>query len=94
MSVSFAVSPADSEIIRQIVDRAQTNARRAGARFDRLGTWMDLTAVHANGCPLRLADLLNADDFDFNHDVFGVIRHLDRNTGQLRDCFLPRTAEL
>ena len=51
---------------------------------------MDFTAVHANGNPLRLADLLAADDFNFAHDAFGIARHLNRTNGQLENCFLPR----
>lgn len=51
---------------------------------------MDLTAVHANGNPMRLADLLAADDFNFAHDIVGISRFLDRNTGRLTDCFSPR----
>jgi hypothetical protein len=51
---------------------------------------MDITAVHANGNPLRLADLLAADDFNFTHDVYSIVRHIDRKSGQLGDCFVPR----
>lgn len=54
---------------------------------------MDITATHANGCPLKLAELLAADDFNFSHDVAGIYRHLDRTTGKLLDCFLPRFAQ-
>lgn len=51
---------------------------------------MDIIAVHKNSCPLRLQELLQADRFNFAHDVFGIRRHLNRETGQLEDCFLPR----
>lgn len=51
---------------------------------------MDLCACHANGNPLRLADLLAADDLNFTHDITGIARHMDRETGQLRDLFSPR----
>ena len=51
---------------------------------------MDLTACHANGNPLRLAELLAADDGNFAHDIFGINRHLNRQTGELMDCFSPR----
>jgi hypothetical protein len=54
---------------------------------------MDITATHLNGCPLNLNKLLQADDFDFYHDIQGIYRHLDRETGELRDCFLPRCAQ-
>ena len=51
---------------------------------------MDLDAVHSNGNPLLLDDLLAADDFNFAHDMSGICRKLDRNTGQLTDHFSPR----
>jgi len=53
---------------------------------------MDLVATHANGCPLKLNELLKAGDGDFGHDVFGIRRFLDRHSGQLGGCFLPRFA--
>lgn len=58
----------------------------------RLQLSMDLTACHANGCPLDLDGLLNADKGDFLHDVTGIMAHINRQTGQLEDCFLPRYA--
>lgn len=92
--ISFDVSREDHKLLIEIVDRAQRTIHRLdlpglGKRQDLL---MDLTAVHANGCPLRLRELLDADDFNFNHDVFGIFRAIDRRTGQLRNCFVPRFA--
>lgn len=53
---------------------------------------MDLEACHCNGCPLDLDGLLAANQGDFGHDVLGIRRHLNRRTGLLQDCFLPRYA--
>lgn len=50
---------------------------------------MDISAAHASN-PLRLAELAEADDFNLIHDIGGIIRHLDRTTGFLQDCFVPR----
>lgn len=87
--VRFDVSPADRELIGRIVVRA----RAVGLiELDGLGLTMDLTATHANGCPLDLALLLDAPAFDFAHDIAGIARHLDRLTGKLGDCFVPRCA--
>lgn len=88
--VSFAVTPADAAIIAAIVDRAIPLAKEAGIKVKRMDLIMDLEAVHANGNPLRLADLLAADPGNFGHDVWGIRRYLDRETGQLTSCFLPR----
>lgn len=53
---------------------------------------MDLDAAHSNGCPLNFPLLLNAPRMDFAHDVYGIRRHIDRETGKLLDCFVPRCA--
>jgi len=56
-------------------------------------TEMDIIATHISGCPLLLKELLNnANDFDFIHDVSGIHRHLDRETGKLENFFIPRFA--
>lgn len=53
---------------------------------------MDITACHLNGCPLDLARLAGLDDANFGHDVGGIRRFLDRHTGELTECFVPRCA--
>lgn len=90
--VSFDVTRDEAHTIRAIVERADTMAREVndGEGVDKLSLAMDLTACHANGCPLELERLLAADDFNFAHDVFGIMRHMDRRTGRLGNCFLPR----
>lgn len=87
--VSFDASPDDATLIEKIVDRAKAN----WPKIDRLEITMDLTACHANGNPLRLADLLAANDFDFIHDVYGIRVHLNRRTGRLGDHFTPRYSQ-
>ena len=47
-----------------------------------------------NGCPLMLSELLAADDTNFAHDVFGIRAKLNRETGALRDGFVPRFAKI
>lgn len=89
---SFKVSPADHALIMRCVDRyANFVENMLGQPVDKLSLMMDLTACHANGNPLRLADLANTkDDFSFIHDVGGIRQHLNRDTGQLEDFFSPR----
>jgi len=60
---------------------------------DILSLSMDISATHLNGCPLKLEELLAADDFNFFHDIYGIHNNLDRKTGQLKNCFLPRFAK-
>lgn len=39
---------------------------------------------------LDLDALLAADSGNFLHDVAGIHRHMDRTTGKMGDCFVPR----
>jgi hypothetical protein len=69
------------------------SSRASVYRIRSLLDWqMDVTACHLNGTKLDLEQLLAFDDFNFCHDVFGIARHLDRSTGALQNCFLPRCA--
>lgn len=90
IEVSFSVSPKDGAMIRAIADRAWEATWVRDAYRDRMALMMDLTALHANGNPLRLAALLDADAFNFSHDISGIAANLDRETGQLNNCFSPR----
>jgi hypothetical protein len=60
--------------------------------YQRINLVMDLSAADGvNGnAPLDWARLLAADDFNFMHDVGGISRHMDRDTGKLGDLFVPR----
>ena len=63
-------------------------------KLDVISLQMDIVATHISGCPLRLKALLEAPISDFIHDIYGILKHLDRTTGKLQDCFVPRyTAE-
>lgn len=58
--------------------------------FDRLSLSMDLecATIEFN---LRLDDLLNADDFNFAHDIIGIQNHINRAAGGTFDgTFVPR----
>lgn len=90
--VSFKVTKQEAEIIRYIVDRALRLGKFGTGAVEFLD--MDITACHANGCKLDLLKLLGAPNTDFMHDVCGIRDYLDRNTGKLTRCFLPRTAKL
>ena len=93
--INWDATPEDAEAIKKIVERAATlyKAYMGQELKDRLSLDMDLTATHLNGTPLDLAKLLAFPDTDFAHDVFGIQRHMNRNTGKLGDCFLPRCAK-
>ncbi len=86
------VPAADLKKITQIMLRAASMLNLESRGSSRLELSMDLTACHANGCPLDLDGLLTADKSDFLHDVLGIMARIDRSTGQLTECFLPRYA--
>jgi len=89
-NVSFDVTAKDSATIRKIVKRGWALDWLRASYDEKLSMQMDVTAVHANGNPLRLDDLLAADDFNFAHDMSGICNCLDRSTGTLTRNFRPR----
>lgn len=82
----FDTSPEDAKLIVKIALRVV----EIDQELDLLETEMDLTAVHLNGHPLRLEHMLAAKPFDLMHDIYGIRNCLDRETGKLTNCFLPR----
>lgn len=90
--IRFGVARVDAARVDAVVRRATTLYDRYGVQCDPRALAMDLLATHANGCALDFARLLECPDFDFTHDVGGIMRHIDRTTGELRDGFLPRCA--
>lgn len=96
--ISFQTTQGEAALISKIAERADREIYRPAAFSQtRLDTEMDLTACHANGCPLDLEKLLLADRVNFAHDLLGIRHHLDRDDnsptgGKLKDCFFPRFA--
>jgi hypothetical protein len=80
------------DLIDAIANRAVKLAAAHGVAYPKYEALMDVTSAHRNAYHLRLGELLEADDFNFAHDVFGIRRHLNRETGRLEDCFVPRYA--
>lgn len=81
------------DLIDRIAERAVSMAKEQGSEYSKSSAMMDLESAHLD-CPLKLDELLNADNFNFSHDVFGIANHIDRSTypGKLTGCFLPRYA--
>ena len=42
---------------------------------------------------LRLEDLLNADDFNFAHDIVGIVNNINRSNPTDFNLFVPRYAK-
>lgn len=86
--VKFTKDPTVRDLVDQIVVRAQRlGCIRPGQA---MCVAMDITAVHSNGHPLDLPKLLGAPDDTFAHDVNGIHKYIDRQTGQLTEMFEPR----
>jgi hypothetical protein len=81
----------EAKLLTEIVDRAEKLARRFNQPTVRAAIAIDLVMAHRMQ-PLDLELLLAAADGNFAHDVFGIMRHIDRNSGVMRDCFVPRFA--
>lgn len=87
----FTATDDERAIIERIAKRAVAIYYKHGdTDVDELDIQMDLEACHCNGCPLRLADMEQADDFNLMHDVTGINAHLNHDTGKLERFFLPR----
>lgn len=83
----------DSTLIRHISLRAVDLLKRAHdvdvpPEYIASELWL----VHDSICRLLLQQLLDADDYNFAHDIGGIHRHLDVAGMTLRDCFVPRFA--
>lgn len=78
-------------LISKIAGRAQRLFFDAGVSREHIDCMMDIEAADAD-VGLDLDKLLEFDDGDFSHDVGGIARHLNHETGKLEACFLPRCA--
>lgn len=88
--IKFNTTNSDAYVIALIARQAVNLAEKHNGKYLFSDAEMDITACHANGCVLKLTELYGADDFNFGHDVFGIRRHLNRETGKLENYFSPR----
>ncbi len=84
----------DFDLIEKIASRAIGLVAITSKPPKKMTLVMDLAACHLVAAPLKLSEMLHAPMSDFAHDVFGITRHINRETGQLEDCFLPRFARI
>ena len=85
MMINWNTSIEDGKLIAKIALRA---FRMIG--FDMVDTSMDITALHANGTPLNLTELLGSDDSDFVNEICNIRKHLNTSTGKPIDGFVPQ----
>lgn len=91
--ISFETTREEDKLIGAIVDRAMKAFENAPRCPNCMSLTMDLSATNANGCPLDFAKLLAFDGFNFTHDIVGIMKHINRTTGKLENCFVPRCAK-
>lgn len=90
--IQWTATKSEARLIGAIAQRYMEFVKLARNRPTKMEIMMDIEAVHCNGCPLDLDRLLKFPAFDFVRDVAGMHRHVDRDTGKLKDLFLPRCA--
>jgi hypothetical protein len=83
--VKFTVQ--ESKAAHDVIERAMGLLGRK--RLDYFSLEMDLLAVNSK-YGLDLDRLLAFKQYDFLHDVAGIVAHFNRMTGELEDCFSPR----
>lgn len=91
--MNMNVTPDERTVIFRIAVRAMNMADELGYRRELVDWEMDITATHRNGTPLKLKELCDSDNVNFAHDVFGIMRNIDRTTGEITNCFLPRFSQ-
>ena len=74
-----------------VIHKIALRAHELNHDIDFTTLMMDMMATH-KVCPLMLEELLAADVSNFAHDVGGIMRHINRKTGRLENCFVPRFA--
>ena len=84
---SFEATKDEMVLMEKVADRAESLEIVRGSR---IGLLMDLMAVNANGCPMDFERLLNFPGGEFSHDIHGIQYNINRNTGKLKDGFVPR----
>jgi hypothetical protein len=73
----------------KLISKIATRAIKMKLNENLVSVIMDITVCHFNS-PLRLDELLGANDINFTHDIVGINKHLNRKTGKLRNHFTPR----
>ena len=87
---NFDLTTEDFRSVETIINRFERIAGPLGR--ERAGLIMDITACHNGACKLDLAAMAAGRDADLAHDVAGIYRHFNRETGELEGCFTPRHA--
>ncbi len=85
-----STKPDDIVLINRIATRTVDLCKRYGLPApSQMQMGLDIAIAHARR-PMNLWTFLRASDEDFTHDVLGISRHVDRESGHMRDGWTPR----
>lgn len=86
------ISRFEDDLISKIADRGiKLTEQLGGPPVEKTEAVMDISAAHL-AVGLRLDQFVTMRDPDFAHDFFGIRATINRRTGKLENCFLPRCA--
>jgi hypothetical protein len=88
MRFDFSTDNLDNDHLNLVVDRAIR--QQLNQHPDKISLKMDLIATNNHVIKLDFRGLFEADDFNFTHDICGIQACLNRETGEMERCFLPR----
>ncbi|WP_144473036.1 DUF6874 family protein [Bacillus pumilus] len=77
---------------RTLIDITERAEKLGILAKDKLSLKMDLFYTNEE-IPLDFERLLNADNFNFSHDIVGIQNNLNRKTLKMDNLFLPRFAK-
>lgn len=81
----------DTTLKLAIADRAVATLAAMGLAATKLECHMDIEYVNEI-CPLRLRELLDADEPNFEHDIVGIYLYFSHVSKQLQGPWTPRFA--
>ena len=96
MSDIERLSHEDFELIVTIVDRG-VELMRKNVSDTPVDIYEQLTFIIARAhlkIGLQLKELSEADDYNLMHDVIGIYNHIEYESGQMKDAFSPRYADV
>tara|TARA_B110000483_G_C18044345_1_gene483868 strand:+ start:668 stop:937 length:270 start_codon:yes stop_codon:yes gene_type:complete len=73
-----------------LIHEIASTAVKADKLYNLQELMIDIAATHLNGEPLDLEKMAKMEYIDTQHDIIGIQSNLNRDTGELQNCFLPR----
>lgn len=91
MTFFARTTPEETGLIDKIAGRIMADPELS-PYANKMTAMIEIILTHCNGTPLALEALLAAVPVSFWHDIVGIARNLDRETGKLGNAFTPRHA--